>query len=192
MKYFTSDTHFFHKNLMKYMASRSVYSDVQKMNNHIRDKWNEAVTIHDEVFVIGDFIFKAPKHDMITLLESLNGKIYLIPGDHDHHISCFSGHQKIRVCNNVHEINPLPGRTEPVILCHWSFRVWRKSHYGSWHLFGHIHEGLDEYGKSFNVGFDQWNKLLSENDIIEIMERRQQNKNFIPIDKRKLSVGVDI
>ena len=33
-------------------------------------------------------------------------------------------------------------------------RVWDRSHYGSWHLFGHSHGALPGYGLSLDVGVD--------------------------------------
>jgi len=44
------------------------------------DKWNSFVPPGDTVLHLGDLVFKGnPKH----YLERLNGKIYLVPGNHD-------------------------------------------------------------------------------------------------------------
>ena len=39
---------------------------------------------------------------------------------------------------------PVPGLDKPqlVVLCHYAMRVWDRSHYGSWHLYGHSHGNL--------------------------------------------------
>jgi len=44
-----------------------------------------------------------------------------------------------------------------ICLHHYSQRRWAKSHYGSWHLFGHSHGGLESFGYSFDVGVDTHN-----------------------------------
>ena len=41
-----------------------------------------------------------------------------------------------------------------IVLCHYSMRKWNKSHYGSWHLYGHSHGNLPPLGLSFDVGVD--------------------------------------
>jgi calcineurin-like phosphoesterase family protein len=36
-------------------------------------------------------------------------------------------------------------------------RTWEKSHKGSWHVFGHSHQELPPYGKSFDIGVEGHN-----------------------------------
>lgn len=183
MRFFTSDTHFFHKNIIKHC--NRPYGSVDEMHSGLIDIWNSQVTVHDEVYVMGDFMFRCNQEQGLGLINRLNGKIFLIPGDHDVIHPNIKIHQRFHVMPDVYEINPTRGRVESIVLCHWPFRMWRKSHYGAWHLFGHLHFGLHDYGKSFNVGIDHWGKLLSEDDIVNIMEKLQQNINFIPPEKRR-------
>jgi calcineurin-like phosphoesterase family protein len=50
-------------------------------------------------------------------------------------------------------------------------RVWPKSHYGTWHLFGHSHGCLEPWGKSFDVGVDAWQmRPISINQVKEKMD----------------------
>ena len=80
--WFTSDTHFNHTNIIKYCDRP--FSDVNEMNEKIIRNWNERVVPDDRVFHLGDFgLFKRDKEPR-SILNRLNGNIYLIRGNHDH------------------------------------------------------------------------------------------------------------
>ena len=81
--YFTSDTHFGHKNILHYTPKRCadigvvcqnidgkyVYTDtftnmeiseedaIKRMDCFIIDKWNSIIDKHDTVYILGDFSF---------------------------------------------------------------------------------------------------------------------------------------
>ncbi|KIA77717.1 hypothetical protein DB43_FW00020 [Parachlamydia acanthamoebae] len=52
-RWFISDTHFSHKNIIKY-AGRP-YMTVEEMNKSLIDNWNQYVDAEDQVFFLGDF-----------------------------------------------------------------------------------------------------------------------------------------
>lgn len=99
--FYTSDIHFGHYNIIKY-ANRPFsfyYLDkikfipyklkkyfrkkaVEKMNNHFINEWNKKVTDKDKVLIGGDFSFLNLKETEV-ILNSLNGKKYLVKGNHD-------------------------------------------------------------------------------------------------------------
>lgn len=80
MIYFTSDHHFFHKNIIKY-AGRPFYY-VEEMNEDIIAKHNSVVTPEDIVYFLGDFAFASIEVQK-EILSRLNGKKYLFLGNHD-------------------------------------------------------------------------------------------------------------
>lgn len=79
MIHFISDTHFSHTNIIKYC--NRPFNNIDEMNNVIIENWNKIVKEDDIVYHLGDFAFKTC--DIEKIINSLNGKIYLIKGNHD-------------------------------------------------------------------------------------------------------------
>lgn len=81
MRYYIADTHFFHRSLNEKMDQRG-FDDIEQMNDYMIDQWNSKVRKNDEVVVLGDFSWGNAK-ETTEVLNELNGKIYLIRGNHD-------------------------------------------------------------------------------------------------------------
>ena len=71
MIYFTSDLHFYHKNVIKH-ANRP-YSDVDEMNERLISNWNKKVKEEDDIYILGDFTMKGAEY-ATDVLKRLNGK----------------------------------------------------------------------------------------------------------------------
>jgi calcineurin-like phosphoesterase family protein len=175
MIYFTSDLHLGHKNIIKYC--NRPFLNVEEMNETIINNWNNKITNEDIVYNIGDFCFG----DASYFLSKLNGNKHLLLGDHDKQIN--NGLKKLAYIHKE-KIIEIPievnNKKQLIILCHWCMRTWPKSHYNSWHLFGHSHGRLNSIGKSHDVGIDNNNfNPLSLIDIIEIMNNKEDNPNLI-------------
>lgn len=78
--FFTSDTHFNHTNIIRFC--NRPFKDVSHMNETIISNWNRVVGSEDIVFHLGDFCLGGSA-EWINVLNRLNGKIYLISGNHD-------------------------------------------------------------------------------------------------------------
>lgn len=80
--WYISDTHFNHTNIIKYCDRP--FSDVNEMNEKIVYNWNSLVQPDDVVYHLGDFgLFRGSKQPE-SFMCRLNGRIYLIRGNHDH------------------------------------------------------------------------------------------------------------
>ena len=89
--WFTSDYHFFHKNIIKY--ENRPFKSVEEMNETIIKKHNERVKDGDIVYFLGDYAFYASKAKQFrgegmpiraeNILKKLKGKFQMIRGNHD-------------------------------------------------------------------------------------------------------------
>ena len=154
--FFTSDTHFDHVNIVQYC--KRPFQTVDEMNMTMVAKWNSVVTEQDVVYHLGDFAL-GRIGNFTKWANQLNGKIRIVPGSHDHYwLKHFAQSEKIQTVAPLLslEISNYPDHRykQVLVLCHYSMQTWDRSHYGSWHLFGHSHGSLKGVGLSFDVGVD--------------------------------------
>jgi len=171
MIWFTGDTHFNHK----FMSKMRGFSDINEMNKSIINKWNEQVSRRDIVYHLGDFGFGKEK-EIAEIRNKLKGKIILILGNHDYknHIDRFSD-----IFTKIYDLKTIKYNHKKIILCHYAMRVWDSSHYNSYHLYGHSHGELESWGKSFDVGWDNWHRLLNIEEVLIEFEKCPNNPNNI-------------
>lgn len=85
-KWFISDTHFFHANILKFMNGeerlRKEFSSLEEMHETIVDNWNSCVNNNDYIYHLGDVTFQYHK-GFNELMHRLKGKKRLIVGNHD-------------------------------------------------------------------------------------------------------------
>jgi len=156
MLWFTSDTHFQHSNIVKYC--NRPFKDVDEMDNAIIKNWNSRVRPKDWVYHLGDlaFNFKHNTDRVIEIVNSLNGKITWIYGNHDKYVKKLLPKFKniIEAC----DYKELKFNKEFIVMSHYPFERWNKSHHGSFNLFGHVHGTMpfDHKIKRVDVGVDSW------------------------------------
>jgi calcineurin-like phosphoesterase family protein len=85
--WFTSDTHFGHKNIIEYCQRGMkqfgrTFTDVEEMFQVLVGAWNSKVLPHDEVYHLGDFAM-GPSTEWPRYASALNGRKHLIFGNHD-------------------------------------------------------------------------------------------------------------
>ncbi len=178
--FFTSDTHFGHPNIVRGCSNWNDkgqcrdFDSLQLMNEALVERINHSVKENDVLYHLGDWSFGG--FDNIKLFrDQVNCKnIHLVLGNHDHHI--------LRNKNNIRSLfasiyefgRYLVINKQMFILCHYSMRVWDKSHHGSIHLFGHSHGTLPGTGRSMDVGVDT-NKLFPYHisEVMDIMSKKE-------------------
>lgn len=109
--YFISDTHFNHKNIIKY-CSRP-FKDVEEMNKVLIENWNNTVTDFDTIFHLGD-VALTNESEMKEIIPKLKGKKILIKGNHDKKSKEFFRSVGFEIIPD----NPLKLDTEKLILSH--------------------------------------------------------------------------
>ncbi len=178
--FFTSDHHFGHKNIIKF--SERPFKDVQEMDEVLIQKWNEKITEEDEVYYLGD-LGLCSSGKMKKILERLNGKKYLINGNHEKSAQNCSEH--FEWIKDYHELviedDEFPRGQQLLVLFHYSMREWNASHWGSYHLYGHSHGTLsdDKNALSFDIGVDCHDFYpLSYEEVKEIMKKKTWTPPF--------------
>lgn len=169
--FFTSDTHFGHRNIIKY-CNRPFIDDlylegdsrryaVEAMNEFLIERWNSVVGKDDIVYHLGDFAYTGALGRAIELRLALNGKIHFIEGNHDAHALAMHEYRHRMGWSayavpfqSWHRINEVEVEGQRIVLCHYAMREWHHALRGTWHLFGHTHATLAPFGKSCDVGAD--------------------------------------
>lgn len=172
--WFTSDTHFGHANILRYC--NRPFKDSVEMNETIISNWNRVVDKDDLIYHLGDFCFGGD--DIFArLIGRLHGLIVFIKGNHDK-VAWKNRHKFYSFSDSYREIK-ING--QDITLCHYSMRVWNKSHHGAWHLYGHSHGSLpdDPNSRSFDCGVDCHNFTpINFEQVQKIMDK----KLWKPID----------
>jgi len=175
--WFTSDTHFGHANIIKY--AKRPFSSVQEMDRTLVQNWNELVRDDDHVYHLGDFACGTSPAYVGRILEQLSGRKHLVLGNHDKAIRRSDALREHFVW--VRDVAEITLDKQPITLHHYAMRVWNKSHYGAWQLYGHSHGNLPEepHLLAMDVGVDpRGMKPISFNEIKAHME----TKTWRPID----------
>ncbi len=168
MYFFTGDQHFFHRNIVQYCDRP--FGSVEEMNEAIIKRHNEVVKDTDRVIHLGDFTLVKNSTEIFHIIKRLKGDHTFLEGSHD-----------IWLKNkNYNQIWEKKINDHYVVCCHYSMRVWPRSHYNSWQLYGHSHGRLEPVGKQWDVGVDNNNFYpISYDQLVEIMKDRPDNFNLV-------------
>lgn len=177
--FFTSDFHFWHANIIKYC--NRPFKSVEEMNEELIRRYNSVVSPDDTVYVLGDFAMAFRPVETIT--PRLNGKKYLVPGNHDW---CFPTHKKSKNSPKAHAmwlekyvecgfsgVLSLAWRLPSgLLLSHLPYKLsgdehtaeyeerftdYRLEDKGDFLLHGHSHGKWRKKGRLIDVGVDAWN-----------------------------------
>lgn len=171
--FFISDTHFFHANIIKY--ENRPFANVREMNEEMIRRWNKKVSPEDNVYILGDFSF-GKVDETCELLKRLNGKKYLIKGNHDKVV------KTKRVADMFEWIKPYHVYKDKktglsAVLFHFPIYTWDREHHGALHFYGHVHSGSHHgnpyHPQAINVGVDVNNfEPIEFMEIMELMKKR--------------------
>ena len=91
-------------------------NDVEEMNEYMLGKWNKKVRRNDEVVILGDLSW-GKTEETNELLGKLNGRLYLIQGNHDRFLKNKDYNASRFVWIKPYE--ELQDNKRKVILCHY-------------------------------------------------------------------------
>lgn len=152
-----SDTHFYHKNILTFKRLnnellRPQFASVEEMNEHMIENWNKIVKENDIVIHVGDLALNVDANKLETLMKRLNGKKYLILGNHDHHIEEYLKHFEA-----VRSVFKTSDKVRQPILfshhpAHTNFFDFNKNYLN---VHGHIHEKSMNDERYINVSVER-------------------------------------
>lgn len=153
--WFTSDLHFFHRNVIKY--DNRPFEDVAEMNAELIKRWNAKVKPGAVIYVLGDFSF-GNREATRGIIERLNGQKIIVRGNHDP-----SARKLIELgFHDVLENEPLKITKDiKVLLSHFPYASSGDSRYphkriitspNAFLLHGHVHTAWHTKDRMINVG----------------------------------------
>lgn len=174
--FFSSDLHFFHKNILKYCATRP-YSTIEDMNIGMINKINDTVN-NEDFYILGDCSFGTIDQTLDVFNQIKTRNMILVVGNHDHKF--VKDERFIKRFKQVHYLTEIKYNKNNYVLCHYPILSWNKCHYGSVMLHGHTHGTLDNGNLNrIDVGIDCFPDLLHINQIEEIIKTRTENRNVL-------------
>ena len=171
MTYFTADNHFGHKSIIN-LCNRP-FSSIEEMDELMIDGWNKRVKDNDDIYIVGDLMFRSGKRPE-EYLDKLHGKKHLVSGNHDiYWFSNLTNPDKYFVSVNQIEYLVLEDGKR-IILCHYPMLEWNHYHKGAYHIFGHIHNRCNQ----------PWFKYVAEND--RMLNAGVDINGFVPVTMTEL------
>jgi len=182
MRFFTSDYHIGHNNIIAY--SNRPFQNTNEMSREIIARHNAVVGPNDIVYNLGDFSLNEKL--VQEVLKQLNGTQHLIAGNHDRCHSCHSKHKRCLKEYMEYGFASIQERVElqignrTVLVTHMPllhegdkdqrYPQFRPIDKGQFLLHGHVHEKWRVNGRQINVGVDQWNYApVSETELADLM-----------------------
>ena len=155
MIFFIADLHLGHLNKHGGIIAfcKRPFTSIPEMDTEIIKRWNETIGPEDVVYVLGDFAYRN-KIPIKVYAQQLNGHKHLIRGNHDKHSDqtyLDAGFE------SVQEVLYLTYENQEIVLFHYPILSWKHRGKGAWHLYGHMHERIEELmekRKAYNVGVD--------------------------------------
>lgn len=170
--WFTADLHHGHDKIISICNRPTTIAEHD--NWLIKEVFNKYITNKDTVYILGD-VSMQNKISAEKFIDRLNGKRFLILGNHDRnieHSTRFS--QIIQIKDFTYSQF---GLNIHIVLCHYCLLTYNRQIHGSWELFGHSHcrsiEGQPKL--SFDVGIDRIGLWRPYNlyEICQIMNKKQ-------------------
>lgn len=155
MNYYIADCHFGDDKVIAF--SRRPFSSVEEMDEVMIERWNARVYDWDDVYILGDLVCRSS--EPLRYLDRLKGRLHLVCGNHDGMLqsdpACRARFAEIRdylvIRDGMHRL----------VLFHYPLLEWDGFYYGTWHLYGHIHnhpsltqERAKQLPKALNCGVD--------------------------------------
>jgi len=159
--FFTADHHFSMPRIL--ITCKRPFNSIEEHDEALIKLWNDIVKPDDKVYYLGDLTLKGARVANV-IINRLHGQIHFLV-DYDHHDKHWANINLYNYSRITFYDIPimLKGFYEkPIILSHFPYTTWNRSHYGSLHFHGHSHGMLPKIPNRLDVGVDNAYKLLGE------------------------------
>ena len=149
MIYFTADLHYKHDK--EFIWKKRGFSSIEEHDEKLLYELNNLTEL-DTLYILGDVSFgKDALKNSLELLSTLRCMTYVIRGNHDKKL--FNVKPKMGLVRFVDShILEETICGQKMVLSHYPLVSWHQSHYGSWHIHGHVHgQKLPIVGKMLDV-----------------------------------------
>ena len=171
--WFTSDTHFSHPSILYFHPKRRMAAGIaleelqadkktaiEKHDEWLIDLWNKTIKKQDNIYILGDFCL-GNRERTEQILKRLNGKKYLIRGNHDKSCKGLENYfewvgdiKEAKFTHNQYDFIK-EGETFAVEMCHFPMLSWNRRPHGTCHLHGHCHSSICDFNtKSMELRVD--------------------------------------
>lgn len=138
---YIADTHFFHKNIIRY--DNRPWQNQDEMVPAMIDLWNKNVDPSDTVYILGDVVWSDKYDKWADILRQLNGKLFIVKGNHD----------QVKILDQLDTNGFITGWSHQevvqdngryVVLNHSPMPFFVNMHHdNTYHLYGHVHISFD-------------------------------------------------
>lgn len=174
-KWFISDTHFFHNNILKFKDDAGYlirpFKSLHEMHELIVNNWNKVIEPGDYVYHLGDVTFQYHK-PFQELMYSLNGRKRLGVGNHD-------DLKKEGLLKHFEKVFLWKGFKEHNFTC--SHMPLKEGHFrdGEFNLHGHIHQRILSDPRYMNVCVEVTDyKPINLDQILEFIKQVKETTNW--------------
>ncbi len=175
--------------IKEFCAAKSIPFDeakiIELMDMWLIDLWNSQVSKRDTVYILGDFSFHNAEENK-KLLSKLNGKKFLILGNHDGNSDKLTNYFEQITQIKEFKYKDESGETFCFEMCHFAMVTWNRKEHGTIHICGHSHGSLDGFNESspdlrVDVGIDGHlanYRFLTPDDILVYFYNKVRTKDF--------------
>jgi calcineurin-like phosphoesterase family protein len=197
--WFTSDTHYNHKNICRGVSEWKDAKDhtrdfntLEKMNHAIVTQINSNVGQNDVLLHFGDWSFGGFEYVEEFRRRIVCENVHLILGNHDHHIERDRGGVR-SLFKSVHQYTTLTVKDTinnlefSAVCMHYPIASWNHMNKGMYHLHGHVHlppsKKLHE-GRAMDVGMDgnPGFRPYGLSEVVKLLKDRPIRKLTLPQD----------
>lgn len=195
----TSDIHLSHPSILYFHPKRRMAAGItleelqadkkaaiEKHDEWLIDLWNKTVKKQDNIYILGDFCL-GNRVRTEQILKRLNGKKYLIRGNHDKSCKGLENYfewvgdiKEVKFTNNQYKYID-PNEAFTLEMHHFPMLSWNRRPHGTCHIHGHCHNSISDFNTNsaelrVDVGFDS---NLGNYNFIELEELYSYFKNII-------------